>query len=324
MTERVVAAIDSREVDDKTIHDNPELELILEAGALDAKIQQLYQESQELAGSNDIDRVSRLTQSMAHLSERLAIVRGEMGYDNITTETNIDGTVIVHDEVQSNRVSHPTIEDEGAQEIGETPPLRFSEDGKRLLQEVFGDLSDVEINENDIDVIILAIQSMMSFTRSLKMTSKEKLRLYLLEDQYSDSSLLPHQVVPYIGRLFSRSFLSQSTPEARKDILKQSVEEFRRPVEPVIPSTRLLHSYQTIERDPLEPLAWQSDALCAQTDPETFFPEKGGTTSPAKKICAACEVKTECLEYALENDERHGIWGGLSEGELRKLRRSKS
>ncbi len=69
------------------------------------------------------------------------------------------------------------------------------------------------------------------------------------------------------------------------------------------------------------PLAWQSDSLCAQTDPEAFFPEKGGSTRDAKKICASCEVRQHCLEYALENDERFGIWGGLSERERRKLRK---
>lgn len=68
-------------------------------------------------------------------------------------------------------------------------------------------------------------------------------------------------------------------------------------------------------------LAWQSDSLCAQTDPEAFFPEKGGSTRDAKKICASCEVRTQCLEYALQNDERFGIWGGLSERERRKLRK---
>jgi WhiB family redox-sensing transcriptional regulator len=70
-----------------------------------------------------------------------------------------------------------------------------------------------------------------------------------------------------------------------------------------------------------DPLAWQTDSLCAQTDPEAFFPEKGGSTRDAKKICSSCEVRAHCLEYALENDERFGIWGGLSERERRKLRK---
>lgn len=68
-------------------------------------------------------------------------------------------------------------------------------------------------------------------------------------------------------------------------------------------------------------LSWQDRALCAQTDPEAFFPEKGGSTREAKRVCVGCEVRVECLEYALDKDERFGIWGGLSERERRKLRR---
>ncbi|MCR2785232.1 MULTISPECIES: WhiB family transcriptional regulator [unclassified Microbacterium] len=71
-------------------------------------------------------------------------------------------------------------------------------------------------------------------------------------------------------------------------------------------------------------LAWQTDALCSQTDPEAFFPEKGGSTRDAKRICTSCDVRSECLEYALNNDERFGIWGGLSERERRKLKRQAS
>ena len=70
-----------------------------------------------------------------------------------------------------------------------------------------------------------------------------------------------------------------------------------------------------------EDQGWQERALCAETDPEAFFPEKGGSTREAKKICTGCEVRAECLEYALANDERFGIWGGLSERERRRLRR---
>ena len=67
---------------------------------------------------------------------------------------------------------------------------------------------------------------------------------------------------------------------------------------------------------------WKDRALCAETDPEAFFPEKGGSTREAKRICSGCEVRAECLEYALANDERFGIWGGLSERERRRLRRA--
>ena len=67
-------------------------------------------------------------------------------------------------------------------------------------------------------------------------------------------------------------------------------------------------------------LGWQERALCAQTDPEAFFPEKGGSTREAKRVCVGCDVRAECLEYALAHDERFGIWGGLSERERRRLR----
>lgn len=68
-------------------------------------------------------------------------------------------------------------------------------------------------------------------------------------------------------------------------------------------------------------LEWQERALCAQTDPEAFFPEKGGSTREAKRVCLACEVRADCLEYALANDERFGIWGGLSERERRRVKK---
>lgn len=70
-----------------------------------------------------------------------------------------------------------------------------------------------------------------------------------------------------------------------------------------------------------EEFAWHQHALCAQTDPEAFFPEKGGSTREAKRVCSSCTVRSECLEYALAHDERFGIWGGLSERERRKLKR---
>jgi WhiB family redox-sensing transcriptional regulator len=78
---------------------------------------------------------------------------------------------------------------------------------------------------------------------------------------------------------------------------------------------------EVFEPVPVTSDQWQDRALCAQTDPEAFFPEKGGSTREAKKICLGCEVRAECLEYALAHDERFGIWGGLSERERRRLKR---
>lgn len=64
---------------------------------------------------------------------------------------------------------------------------------------------------------------------------------------------------------------------------------------------------------------WQDEALCRETDPEVFYPEKGGSTTAAKRVCMGCPVRAECLTEALERQERFGIWGGLSERERRKL-----
>jgi len=91
------------------------------------------------------------------------------------------------------------------------------------------------------------------------------------------------------------------------------------PVQLGVPGVR-----RNIDAEEDNPLAWQTDALCSQTDPEAFFPEKGGSTRDAKRICGSCDVRGECLEYALQNDERFGIWGGLSERERRKLKRRAS
>jgi WhiB family transcriptional regulator, redox-sensing transcriptional regulator len=76
-----------------------------------------------------------------------------------------------------------------------------------------------------------------------------------------------------------------------------------------------------VHPEDVDEMGWQDRALCAQTDPEAFFPEKGGSTREAKRVCRGCDVRAECLEYALENDERFGIWGGLSERERRRIKR---
>jgi hypothetical protein len=75
----------------------------------------------------------------------------------------------------------------------------------------------------------------------------------------------------------------------------------------------------TIIRLVINPEPWVEQALCAQTDPELFFPEKGGSALPAKAICRRCPVTEQCLDYALTHRERHGVWGGMSERERRAL-----
>ena len=73
---------------------------------------------------------------------------------------------------------------------------------------------------------------------------------------------------------------------------------------------------------PTPDLAWQREALCAQTGADFFFPEPGSSVREAKRICGMCEMRTACLDYALAHDERFGVWGGLSEKERLHLRRT--
>ena len=69
---------------------------------------------------------------------------------------------------------------------------------------------------------------------------------------------------------------------------------------------------------------WQSRANCMGVDPDLFFPERGASTREAKEVCRGCVVREDCLEYALANGEKFGIWGGLSERERRRLRRARA
>ncbi len=69
------------------------------------------------------------------------------------------------------------------------------------------------------------------------------------------------------------------------------------------------------------PDQWQDRALCAQTDPEAFFPEKGGSTREAKRICLSCEVRSVCLLYCLDNVVRFGLLCWLSLRLRRRLLR---
>ncbi|MCU1645260.1 MAG: Sporulation regulatory protein WhiB [Nocardia sp.] len=70
--------------------------------------------------------------------------------------------------------------------------------------------------------------------------------------------------------------------------------------------------------DELGPQRWREQALCAQTDPDAFFPEVGGSGRTGKRICEGCDVRKQCLDYALAHDQRFGIWGGMTEAERRR------
>lgn len=69
---------------------------------------------------------------------------------------------------------------------------------------------------------------------------------------------------------------------------------------------------------------WQSEANCLGVDPDLFFPERGVSTAEAKAVCKGCVVRLDCLEAALVNGEKFGVWGGLSERERRRIRRART
>lgn len=74
---------------------------------------------------------------------------------------------------------------------------------------------------------------------------------------------------------------------------------------------------------------WRDHALCRDTDPELFFPigttgQATVTQDHAKRVCGECEVKRDCLDYALDTNQDSGIWGGLTEEERRVIRRKRA
>lgn len=82
----------------------------------------------------------------------------------------------------------------------------------------------------------------------------------------------------------------------------------------------------------IPPPAWIHDGLCGQTSPDEFFPDIGGPTTAAKRICNGdprrgtepCPVREQCLTYALDHGEIFGVWGGLSTVERQQLTRSEA
>ena len=74
----------------------------------------------------------------------------------------------------------------------------------------------------------------------------------------------------------------------------------------------------------LERPEWMADAACIGKPQAWFFPSRGEESSRAKETCAGCPVLDTCREYALGKGERHGIWGGMSERERRRVRATRA
>lgn len=84
------------------------------------------------------------------------------------------------------------------------------------------------------------------------------------------------------------------------------------------PAERLLRVLLSPSADTVR---WMDLALCQETDPDAFFAEKGEPTLPAKRVCRACPVQAQCLDYAVEHNILWGVWGGTSPRERRAIRR---
>lgn len=76
--------------------------------------------------------------------------------------------------------------------------------------------------------------------------------------------------------------------------------------------------------DLITPPRWMAYANCNGVSGDLFFPERGASTAEAKEVCRGCDVREDCLDYALTRGERFGIWGGKSERERRHLRRARN
>ena len=70
-------------------------------------------------------------------------------------------------------------------------------------------------------------------------------------------------------------------------------------------------------------LSWRQRAACRGIDPDIFYPASEEEADEAKAICAVCPVREACLEYALANRERDGVWGGATERERRRMIRQR-
>ena len=87
-----------------------------------------------------------------------------------------------------------------------------------------------------------------------------------------------------------------------------ATNEFGRPIELCV-----------VEADPDSPTAWMSEGNCRLYPPAAFFPSDGVGVDRARKICKECPVVSRCLDYALEERIEHGVWGGCSERERRRI-----
>lgn len=93
---------------------------------------------------------------------------------------------------------------------------------------------------------------------------------------------------------------------------------------PPVTTVRRATTYRIPSPPPMQGLGWMDAALCAQTDPDLFFPphRSNSVARSARRICATCPVRAHCLDYALGDPDLDGIWAGTTPRERQRLRRT--
>jgi WhiB family redox-sensing transcriptional regulator len=80
-------------------------------------------------------------------------------------------------------------------------------------------------------------------------------------------------------------------------------------------------SQETIRESRFTSEDWKLDGVCRTIDPDLWFPDAPQTGAVAKKMCRSCPVIEKCLQYALDNNEPYGVWGGMGSSERQLMRR---
>lgn len=229
------------------------------------------------------------------------------------------------------------------EEIETEVRVPLSAEGTKLIEDIFGDVSELELDQSHIPEIIAALeeleQTALGTNRRMTLEAKQKLITFFTSD-YGPGL---HQQRPQVNRrvkglrntifnnpeyttdislkILARRIFHEDDNE---DVDRNSIEDYSLRLRNHVPYSELVKVILPItdhEDGGREP--WRQAALCAETDPKLFFPEIGQSTISAKKICMSCAVRVECLEYALDNDEEYGIWGGKSRNQREEIARER-
>lgn len=145
---------------------------------------------------------------------------------------------------------------------------------------------------------------------------------YFERDQNVQEAVVYGSATKTARGLGGASLYGVASPDSKISIQREWQKQRReradgQRAEPVLVSATI--HYEPYELDAL--LVWQERARCRRFDPDLFFPEKGGNTNEAKKVCKDCKVVSECGEYALSVNEEYGVWGGMSERDRLRAKR---